>query len=189
MSLSLADVDGTVAIDVPWLESLGWNTADGGLTDTHGGDYGIAALDTATGIVNDLLDNTLPATIALVNGQTVFDPFTFQVVDNSGATADATAVFTIDGSDTPSTFTANVAGYASVSSANPTAATLGILNPANTLLISTPAKAGVIDIFNVQWEWFDINTNTWVSIPGANSLTHLPNDFDAVPFGSVIHAW
>ena len=188
VSLTLADVDGTVAVDIPWLESFGWNTADGGQTYTHGGNYGVATLDLATGVVSYLLDNTLPATNALVTGQTVFDPFTIQVVDNSGMTADATAVFTIDGTDTPSIFTANVAGYASVSSANPSSATVGILNPANTLLISIPAEAGAIDILNVQWEWFDINTNAWISIPGANSLTYIPNDFDAVPFGSVIHA-
>ncbi|MCY3013993.1 MAG: VCBS domain-containing protein, partial [Planctomycetota bacterium] len=188
VALTLTDVDGTVAIDVPWLESFGWNTGDGGLTYTHGGDYGIATIDMVTGIISYLLLDALPVTDALIAGETVLDPFTIQVIDNGGAVAEATAIFTVAGTDLPSAFTANVAGYASVSSANPTAATLGILNPANTLLISIPAEAGAIDILNVQWEWFDINTNAWISIQGANSLTYIPNDFDAVPLGSVIHA-
>jgi Ca2+-binding RTX toxin-like protein len=56
------------------------------------------------------------------------------------------------------------------------------------LVLSIPAEAGVISILNVQWQWFDEDTEAWVSIPGANSLTYLPNNFDAVPAGAVIHA-
>jgi VCBS repeat-containing protein len=188
VALTLTDADGTVTIDVPWLESFGWNTDNGGLTYTRGGDYGIATIDMATGVVSYLLLDALPVTAALIAGETVLDPFTIQVIDNLGAVAEATAVFSIAGADLPSAFIANVAGFASVASASPTAATLGILNPANTLVLSIPAEAGVISILNVQWQWFDINTDTWVSIPGANALSYIPNSVDAVPAGAVIHA-
>jgi VCBS repeat-containing protein len=167
---------------------FGWNTADGGLTYTHGGDFGDATLDMTTGVLSYLLLDALAVTDGLITGETVLDAFAIQVIDNSGATAEATAVFTINGTDTPSAFTANVAGYASVASANPTAATLGIVDPANTLVVSIPADVGVISILNVQWEWFDINANAWVRIPGATSLSYTPREIDAIPAGSVLHA-
>ena len=188
VALTSSDVDGTVTFDVPWLELFGWNTADGGLTYTHGGDFGDATLDMTTGVLSYLLLDALAVTDGLITGETVLDAFAIQVIDNSGATAEATAVFTINGTDTPSAFTANVAGYASVASANPTAATLGIVDPANTLVVSIPADVGVISILNVQWEWFDINANAWVRIPGATSLSYMPREVDAIPAGSVLHA-
>ena len=188
VALTSSDVDGTVTFDVPWLELFGWNTADGGLTYTHGGDFGDATLDMTTGVLSYLLLDALAVTDGLITGETVLDAFAIQVIDNSGATAEATAVFTINGTDTPSAFTANVAGYASVASANPTAATLGIVDPANTLVVSIPADVGVISILNVQWEWFDINANAWVRIPGATSLSYTPREIDAIPAGSVLHA-
>jgi len=98
VTLSKSDRDGTANFDSDWLVDNGWITADANATFTKTGTYGTATLTTATGVVSYALDNDLTATQALTAGQTVSETFAIQVTDGA-ATADAQAVFTIQGSN------------------------------------------------------------------------------------------
>jgi len=104
--LTKADVDGTVGYDGTWLLANGWSTANGGVSYTKPGTYGEATLTSGTDTVRYLLNNTLATTQALAGGQQVSESFALRVIDNGGATALATALFVITGSNDAPTVTA-----------------------------------------------------------------------------------
>ncbi|MEI8317779.1 MAG: VCBS domain-containing protein, partial [Planctomycetia bacterium] len=82
VTLKKSDVDSTaVRYDTPWLQANGWTTTDGGLTYSAKGRYGTATLTVATDTVTYEIDDTLPATDDLDEGQVAEDTFTVQVID------------------------------------------------------------------------------------------------------------
>ena len=88
---SAAALNGTVNGPV-WVESVVYNKA---------GVYGTASLNTTTGVVSYLLDNSSSVTQALISGQRVTENFgTLSVQDVTGASATSTPIsFTISGSN------------------------------------------------------------------------------------------
>ncbi|MEN9665339.1 MAG: hypothetical protein RLZZ326_1702, partial [Planctomycetota bacterium] len=113
--LKKSDVDSPeVRYDDAWLVSNGWIPVEGGSIYTHSGTYGTASLDVDRDTISYLLDNSLPATDALSTGETVDDPFTVRVIDDLGATTDASVMFAVQGTtdvlitppNTPPTVTA-----------------------------------------------------------------------------------
>jgi VCBS repeat-containing protein len=92
-----ADVDG----DALAFDLSGWTRVGTSSRYTQAGDYGVATLDTATGVVSYQLDNSDPDTQALASGQTVSDSFSVTLSDGHGGTAAAPVSFTITGADDP----------------------------------------------------------------------------------------
>ena len=88
--------------------------------------------------------------------------------------------------ETASPFTANLSGFAAVSSDIPTAASLGITNPANTLTLTIPAAAGATQVIGYQWQWFNTASQAWIPVAGATAVSFTPSSGDAIPLGSMI---
>jgi len=88
--------------------------------------------------------------------------------------------------ETASPFTANLSGFAAVSSDIPTAASLGITNPANTLALAIPAAAGATRVIGYQWQWFNTTSQAWTPVAGATAESFTPRSGDAIPLGSMI---
>jgi len=88
-----------VNYDANWLLGHGWSTSDGGLTYSKTGTYGTATLTRSTNIVSYQLNNLDPDTEALMQGQSVQDQFLVQITDQTGATAEFSANFDIDGAN------------------------------------------------------------------------------------------
>ena len=85
-TLKKSDVDSTsVTYDSQWLKDHGWTTKDSGQTFTANGTHGTATLTVATDTVTYQLDNYLPATENLGDGDVAEDTFDIQVIDNGVA--------------------------------------------------------------------------------------------------------
>ncbi len=85
-TLKKSDVDSTsVTYDSRWLQDHGWTTKDGGQTFTANSAHGTATLTVATDTVTYQLDNYLPATDNLADGDVAEDAFDVQIVDNGVA--------------------------------------------------------------------------------------------------------
>lgn len=95
VSLSKADVDGTVSYDVATLLADGWRDNHDGTLD-RAGLYGTATLDTAADTVTYRLDNTLADSLTASDHPT--ERFSIHVTDGS-LSADGHADFVVDGSD------------------------------------------------------------------------------------------
>jgi len=79
--------------------------------------YGSFTLNSATGAWSYTLNNSLPATQALAEGQSVSQSFTARATDNNGASVDQTVTITINGgNDSPSISTTTPAVLTSVGS-------------------------------------------------------------------------
>jgi VCBS repeat-containing protein len=84
--------------DAATFDAAGWATLD----STHlakNGDYGVAVLDTETGVIKYTLDNSRAATNALGDEDTVTDTFSVTVVDTNGASTTEQAEFSITGTN------------------------------------------------------------------------------------------
>ena len=90
------------------------------------------------------------------------------------------------GNETMSSYTATLSGFAAVSSEIPTAASLGITNPANTLALAIPTAAGATEVKGYQWQWFNTASQAWIPVAGATAASFTPSSGDAIPLGSVI---
>jgi fibronectin-binding autotransporter adhesin len=110
ITVTKADVDGSVNYDFGYLVGHGWSTSDSGVTFVKTGTYGTATLTVASNVVSYALNNNSATTQALTQGQTVNDSFTIQVVDNGGATASVNAVFGITGSNDVPTISGSTSG-------------------------------------------------------------------------------
>ena len=99
-----------------------------------------------------------------------------------------TRAFDVDAlaTETASAFTATVSGFASVSAVAPTPASIGVVNPVNTLVLGIPAAAGATRVTNIQWQSFDAATRSWVTIAGANATAFTPTVADGIPAGAAI---
>jgi Ca2+-binding RTX toxin-like protein len=92
------------------------------------------------------------------------------------------------GTETVSSYTASLSGFAAVTSDVPTAASLGITNPANTLTLAIPAAAGAAQVLGYQWQWLNTASQAWAPVAGATAASFTPRSGDAIPLGSVIRA-
>jgi len=100
-----ATVSGTLsASDVDTGATRTWSIAD----ETPSTTYGSMAIDSATGVWTYTLDNTLEATQALKEGQSVTQTYTARVTDDFGAYVDQTVTVTINGSNDVPVVTASV---------------------------------------------------------------------------------
>jgi Ca2+-binding RTX toxin-like protein len=99
-----------------------------------------------------------------------------------------TRAFDIDAlaTETSSAYKATLAGFASVSAVAPTPASIGVIDPVNTLIIAIPAAAGATRVASIQWQSFDAATRRWVSIAGANATAFTPTVADGIPAGAAI---
>ncbi|MEI8369825.1 MAG: VCBS domain-containing protein, partial [Planctomycetia bacterium] len=150
--LTKSDVDSSeVRYDESWLISNGWISVEGGSLYTHAGSYGTASLDVSNDTISYLLDNSLSATDDLSTGETVDDPFTIRVIDDLGASTDASVVFAVQGTtdasvtppNTPPTVTASPASNpiieagALVTGVNTATASFTLTSPDSTVAIDT----------------------------------------------------
>ena len=90
--------------------------------------------------------------------------------------------------ETASSLMASLSGFAAVSSDVPTAASLGITDPANVLVLAIPGAAGATQVLGVQWQWFNAASQAWVPVAGATGTSFSPGSVDAIPLGSAIRA-
>ena len=88
--------------------------------------------------------------------------------------------------ETTSPLTATLSGFAAASGDVPTAASLGITNPANTLVLAIPTAAAAAQVLGFQWQWFNTVSQAWVPVAGANAASFTPSAGDAIPLGSMI---
>ncbi|MEI8229476.1 MAG: bluetail domain-containing putative surface protein, partial [Planctomycetota bacterium] len=90
------------------------------------------------------------------------------------------------GNETVSSYTANLSGFAAVSSDIPTASSLGITSPANTLTLTIPSAAGATQVIGYQWQWFNTASQAWIPVAGATAASFTPTSGAAIPLGSMI---
>ncbi|MCX5937254.1 MAG: VCBS domain-containing protein, partial [Cyanobium sp. LacPavin_0920_WC12_MAG_62_9] len=96
-----SSVSGTLtASDVDAGATLTWSLAGEQSTT-----YGSIGIDASTGVWTYTLDNSLPATQALAEGQTVTETYTARSTDDFGAYVDQTVTVTINGSNDQPTVT------------------------------------------------------------------------------------
>ena len=89
-----SEAEGQLTVDdVDLIDVHGWSV------DTNSGTYGSIAIDPATGKWVYAINNTLPATQALTEGQSVEDKFTVTVDDNQGGTDTIEIVITVVGTN------------------------------------------------------------------------------------------
>ena len=140
------------------------------LQGTPGTTYGTLALDADTGVWTYTLDNTLAATQALKEGQSVTEDYVVRVTDEFGAYVDQTITLTINGTnDVP--VIANTALTGTLSEA-------GHLDD-GTALSGTAIATGTLSASDVDAG----ATQTW-SLQGTPSTT-----YGALAFDPATHAW
>ncbi|MEI8228196.1 MAG: peroxidase family protein, partial [Planctomycetota bacterium] len=159
--LTKADVDGTVSYDATWLLANGWSTANAGTSYTKQGTYGTATLTVATNTVAYLLSNTLPATQALAAAARVNDAFNVRVIDNTGATALATAQFAITGSNDVPTVTVASPSNALVE------AGMGVPGTSAATILLTKADVDGTVSYDATW----LLANGWSTANAGTSYT------------------
>ena len=98
VTLTAADVDGTVSYDTVALAADGWVQSPAGVW-TKDGFYGQAVLTIASNSLAYALDDARSATQALQTGQTVTETFTVSVIDDGSLTATRGVTFSIGGSN------------------------------------------------------------------------------------------
>ncbi|MEI8395697.1 MAG: VCBS domain-containing protein [Rhodospirillaceae bacterium] len=94
--LTKSDSEGVAIYDTAWLTSNGWSTANGGVTYSKTGTYGVAILTVATDTIGYTLSSS--STDPLTGGQSVVDTFTVRVTDGV-LTQVASASFNITGAN------------------------------------------------------------------------------------------
>jgi VCBS repeat-containing protein len=95
--------------DTATFDTAGWAMLD----PTHmakNGVYGVAVLDTETGVIKYTLDNSRAVTNALADEDSVTDAFSVTVVDTNGASTTGQAGFSITGTNDRDGFFSGVAG-------------------------------------------------------------------------------
>nr|CAD6596238.1 hypothetical protein RKHAN_00247 [Rhizobium sp. Khangiran2] len=129
-TLTLGDVDGTVAYDTHALTLGGWTDGNDG-TWSKAGTYGVATLNLASNTVTYALDN------GLANGLNTSDhpieTFDVPVKDNLGVTASTSVTFTIDGTNDEAEVTGTATGAVTED---------GTLTIGDTLSVTDPDNAG-----------------------------------------------
>jgi VCBS repeat-containing protein len=151
-----ATVSGTLtATDVDTSATQTWS-----IQGTPSTTYGSIAINSATGVWTYTLDNTLPATQALKEGQSVTQTYTARVTDDFGAYVDQTITVTIHGTnDVPVISNAEAELAGSVTEAGN--------NDDGTPVAGTSTATGTLSAADVDTD----ATQTW-SIQGTPSTTY-----------------
>ena len=109
LTLTRADAEGSAFFDTAYLSANGWSLLSG-TTYTRTGIYGVASLETSSGVVTYTLSNNAAATEALAAGSTATDSFgSLRVSDGSLTTLSAPISFTINGANDAAVFTSTSA--------------------------------------------------------------------------------
>lgn len=191
VTLTKSDLESAVTYDAVWLTANGWTTGNAGVSYSRNGTYGTATLTVATNVLSYALNNALPATNALKEGQAVTDAFVVQVTDTGNAKAQATATFSITGRNDGPVLTGTATLYPNIDNlstyvlsiasllagyADPEADAMVVSNVAVTALGPIPAGATAPTVVANPDGSFSVSGNGYL---GQASLTYTISDVPA----------
>ena len=173
--ITKSDLQTTATYNTPWMLANGWVASATGFT--HAGTYGSAVLDVALDTLTYTLNNALPATERLGDGDLVSDLFNIQVTDGTNVT-NASAAFPILGSNDAPRLTGTVASFAN-----------GVEDVTYTFSIAgltqgyTDPEAGAISAQNFgtsSGTFLDLGNGFVALTPGANYNGPITFSYDVV---------
>jgi large repetitive protein len=138
--------------------------------------YGSIAINASTGLWTYTLDNTLAATQALKEGESVTQSYTARATDDKGAYVDQTITVTINGTNDAPLVSGAVTGSLDEDDANP--ATINLLANASDVDANDDLDVASVQVAVTQGSWtpavsYSVNAET-------GALTLDPNQFNAL---------